>query len=152
MRIKKVNNKDGITLIALVVTIIVLLILAGVAISLSIGNNGLFSRAKNAVNIWEEARKSEENKLDEMFSSIKVASDSKVTLTMQELDQYIEEKIKSISDDEQILSDISSFSLDDKITIYNNRVTVTEGGYKIIGDYVYVYIRAEVQKEMTAGL
>lgn len=38
----------GITLIALVVTIIVLLILAGVAISLTIGNNGIISRAINA--------------------------------------------------------------------------------------------------------
>jgi len=50
---------DGITLIALVVTIIVLLILAGIAINLSIGNNGLFSRAKNAANTWREAEANE---------------------------------------------------------------------------------------------
>ena len=37
---EKLKKIRGITLIALVVTIIVLLILAGVAISLSIGNNG----------------------------------------------------------------------------------------------------------------
>jgi len=45
------KNIKGITLIALVVTILVLLILVGVAISLSIGNNGLFSRAKKAVTV-----------------------------------------------------------------------------------------------------
>lgn len=45
----------GITLIALVVTIIVLLILAGVAINLSIGNNGLFTRAEDAKQIAEKA-------------------------------------------------------------------------------------------------
>ena len=43
-RLKK--QIKGITLITLVVTIIVLLILAGVVISLTIGNNGLFTRAK----------------------------------------------------------------------------------------------------------
>lgn len=45
----------GITLIALVVTIIVLLILAGVAISLTIGQNGIFTRAQTAVVINENA-------------------------------------------------------------------------------------------------
>lgn len=41
------KNRKGITLIALVITIVILLILAGVAIS-SIGGNGLFSRAKES--------------------------------------------------------------------------------------------------------
>ena len=40
MYIKEKHNK-GITLIALVITIIVLLILAGVSISLVVGNNGV---------------------------------------------------------------------------------------------------------------
>ena len=44
---KKVNETNkGITMVALVVTIIVLLILAAIAISLSIENNGLFARTK----------------------------------------------------------------------------------------------------------
>ena len=46
VQVKKKNN--GITLIALVVTIIVLLILAGLAINLSIGQNGIITRAQNA--------------------------------------------------------------------------------------------------------
>ena len=41
---------NGITIIALVVTIIVLLILAGVAISLTVGQNGIMSRAMDASN------------------------------------------------------------------------------------------------------
>lgn len=52
--------KNGITLVALVVTIIVLLILAGVAISLTVGNNGLFRRAEQATNEYSEARAREE--------------------------------------------------------------------------------------------
>lgn len=55
-KIKKIK-KDvrGITLIALVVTIIVLLILAGVAISLTIGQNGIFTRAEDSTVRYEAA-------------------------------------------------------------------------------------------------
>ena len=45
---KSENNAKGITLIALVVTIIALLILAGVAINLTIGDNGIITRASKA--------------------------------------------------------------------------------------------------------
>ena len=42
------KNQKGITLIALIITILVLLILAGVAISMVIGNNGVVNKAQNA--------------------------------------------------------------------------------------------------------
>ena len=42
------NNQKGITLIALVITIIVLIILAGISINLVLGENGLFNKAKQA--------------------------------------------------------------------------------------------------------
>lgn len=61
------KKENGITLVALVVTIIVLLILAGVAISLTIGNNGLFTRAQNAADTWG---KGEENTYKAMNESV----------------------------------------------------------------------------------
>lgn len=42
------KNQKGITLIALVITIIVLLILAGVSIAMLTGENGLLTKASNA--------------------------------------------------------------------------------------------------------
>ena len=45
---KKITNNTGITLIALVITIVILLILAGIAIAALTGDNGLFSRAQQA--------------------------------------------------------------------------------------------------------
>ena len=45
---KKLKNTKGITLIALVVTIIVLLILAGVSIAMLTGNNGILTQGKRA--------------------------------------------------------------------------------------------------------
>ena len=48
MFFKEVKDKKGITLIALVVTIVVLLILAGVTIAMLTGENGIINQAKNA--------------------------------------------------------------------------------------------------------
>ena len=49
------KKQNGITLVALVITIIVLLILAGVSISLVVGQNGILGKATNAVDANEEA-------------------------------------------------------------------------------------------------
>ena len=51
----KENKEKGITLVALVVTIIVLLILAGIAINLTVGNNGIFTRASATVIVHENS-------------------------------------------------------------------------------------------------
>ena len=48
MKILRLKNEDGITLVALVITIIILLILAGIAIATLGGENGLFARVKQA--------------------------------------------------------------------------------------------------------
>ena len=47
------KEQKGITLVALVITIIVLLILAGVSISLVMGENGVLGQAANAVDATE---------------------------------------------------------------------------------------------------
>ena len=61
------KNNKGITLVALVVTIVVLLILAGVSINLVLGNNGIIAKAKDAETKSAEAR---ENDLKGMNSLI----------------------------------------------------------------------------------
>lgn len=42
------KKEKGITLVALIITIIVLIILAGVTISLVVGDNGIIQKSKNA--------------------------------------------------------------------------------------------------------
>ena len=49
------NNKKGITLIALVVTVVVLIILAGVSINAVLGNNGIIKKANQAASVTKEA-------------------------------------------------------------------------------------------------
>ena len=59
------KNEIGITLIALVITVIVLLILAGVTIATLNGDNGILTRAQEAKNKTEEAQKEENISLKE---------------------------------------------------------------------------------------
>ena len=80
----------GITLIALVVTIIVLLILAGVAINLSIGNNGLFSRAKDAVEKHLEAEAKE--RLELALANISFDKNTK-TVNDEYIDTELEKEV-----------------------------------------------------------
>lgn len=49
------RNERGITLVALVVTIVVLLILAGVTITYALSNNGLFTKAQETAMVSEQA-------------------------------------------------------------------------------------------------
>ena len=62
------KNKGGITFIALVVTIIVLLILAGISVSMLTGQNGILNKAAEAKEKTEEAQKEEQIKLAVMSS------------------------------------------------------------------------------------
>ena len=59
------KKEKGITLIALVVTIIVLIILAGISISLVLGNNGIVEKAKQAKERTEQSKLNEEVGLNE---------------------------------------------------------------------------------------
>jgi len=61
-RLKQANK--GITLIALVITIIVLLILAGISISMLTGENGLLTKASDAKTTTQEKGAKEKVKLE----------------------------------------------------------------------------------------
>ncbi len=57
---KSKRTIQGITLIALVITVIILLVLAGVAIALVTGENGILTQANNAKIANDKARVLEE--------------------------------------------------------------------------------------------
>jgi len=64
------KNVKGITLIALVITIVVLIILAGVAISLSLGENGIFNKAKFATEEYANEQAKEETEIGKISNEI----------------------------------------------------------------------------------
>ena len=67
---KNFRKNQGITLIALVITVIVLLILAGVTIATLTGNNGILTKTQEAKNETEQAEKEEKEKLGNMEDTI----------------------------------------------------------------------------------
>ena len=71
------SNQTGITLIALVVTIVVLLILAGVSINALFGDSGIIDRAKEAQNETNQATEREKKEIKELSNWL----DSKINGT-----------------------------------------------------------------------
>ena len=74
------KRNKGITLVALIITIIILLILAGVSLSF-VFNGGILDKAQSAVNEYENASKKEQDLLDQ-------------------IDKYIENELGDIAKDE----------------------------------------------------
>ena len=71
--IKRTKHSKGITLVALVITIIVLIILAGVSINLVLGENGVFKRAIEARELYEKSSKEEQEEINQFLDSMDLA-------------------------------------------------------------------------------
>ena len=104
-RMKKETN--GITLIALVVTIVVLLILAGVSINMVLGENGIVTKAKEARNKTEQAKQNDLASMDQV-----------------------------VKDMDDILNDNGTSGGDDTPTETKTLVEAFNAGELKIGDYV----------------
>ena len=86
---EKLKNKNGITLIALVVTIVVLLILAGVTIQMVFSDNGIIKRAQGAADAQKEAQ--DKDSLATMMAGYEV---ERLTSSKTLLDYFTEQKTK----------------------------------------------------------
>ncbi len=63
------KGQNGITLVALVITIIVLLILAGVTISLTLGERGIFTLSQQAAKNYTNASNQELDRMNTLEST-----------------------------------------------------------------------------------
>ena len=77
------TNETGITLIALVITIVVMLILAGVTINLTLGENGIFTTAQQAAKNYTEAQSKEQQDLAYFTNTVDNMAKGNTTLTSQ---------------------------------------------------------------------
>ena len=117
MKTRKIKTNKGITLIALVITIIVLLILAGVTIAMITGENGILTKTTEAKNKTAEAAAKEKVQTEVMAS---YGTDGKI-----DLDQ-LNKNLQNISG---IKYNGSAISDSNKIT--NLPATVTVDGYNV---------------------
>lgn len=88
---RKLQEKKGITLVALVVTIIVLIILAGVSINLVLGNNGIVTKAKQSSATYSEAQARE--KLEMVLADLQTEK-----ITKDKLENFDNEINRSIQE------------------------------------------------------
>ena len=97
---KILGREKGITLIALVITIIVLLILAGVSISMLTGDNGILTQAQNAKEETEKASLIEQIQMDILEKQTENSSGDLTKTNLKEiLDKYFEDVPKELPDD-----------------------------------------------------
>ena len=103
-KIRKLNKEvRGITLVALVVTIIVILILAGVALNFTIGDNGIFSRANRSRIEYDIAQTKET--LDLIFVDAYAEKTVNPEYNQDEfLDDYVYSKNKEVIMEEDMVT------------------------------------------------
>ena len=99
LKFKKIAKKQkwqqqGITLIALVVTIIILLILSGVTLDIALSDNGLFKRAQEAADKYKKAQEDEEDILEELENQL----DNLTSIRDAKASKYEFEKTRTLSD------------------------------------------------------
>jgi len=136
MKVKSKNN-HGITLIALVVTIIVLLILAGISISMLTGQNGILKRVAQAKEEDIIAKEQEYIKMAYMSAMTKNL-ENKVTdkQLQQELDELISEQTVVTTNDDGTLN-VFYKKTKHSYKVDNGNITRDTKNANIkIGDYV----------------
>ena len=111
------NKNKGITLVALVITIIILLILAGISIS-ALTNTGIFQKAKDAKQKSANAELDQNTKLDEYEN---------------EIDNYLP-KQNSNKTVEQAKEKVLSTEKNIELVDAKENKIVIPAGFKIIGD------------------
>ena len=129
------KREKGITLIALVITIIVLLILAGVSIAMLTGQNGILTQAQNAKTTTENKSAEEKVKLAVMGAR---ADDG--TLTVGKLRTELANYGGTVEGNTFPVTatvDGKSFTVDDKgnVELAGEKQPVTREGIEV-GDYV----------------
>lgn len=110
------KKNRGITLIALVITIVILLILSSVAIATITGNNGLFSRAKQA---------KENSKYSSIEEQVKLAVNASYDNTASLNKEMLKENLNKI---EGINPKIENVEFDLSVTIDGYQFLITELG------------------------
>lgn len=138
MKNQKKKNEIGITLIALVITIIILLILAGVTIIAISSNNGLISRAKEAKKKTELAQLEENDVINSYSLGL---SNMEITSDREENDKTNILDSKKFTTANIETSEIAETTLKCKFT------TDAQDSASILGYVIYVEKEANSEKK-----
>lgn len=107
---QKLKQQKGITLVALVITIIILLILAGISIQ-AVTNTGLFTNAKEAKERMTVESANEDMKLKLMEAQVEMSAQGKKNNDLVEIADYLKEKYKDSIDTTIIINYLASVTI-----------------------------------------
>ena len=151
VKTKAFKSTKGITLIALVVTIIILLILAGVSIAMLTGNNGILTQGKRAKEeqahaavkegimlLYNEYRTKQEVNSSKVQEETKVASTELVKLAENEGAEGTTENLGTFKDFIQSKNIISADGIINVRNLLGQTLSLGNGTSKESGD-VYVF-------------
>ena len=132
------KKKKGITLIALIITIVILLILAGIVIASLTGDNGLFKRAQQARKNTLDAQNKENATLqgyeDAISSTVGVDWENALAKATKHPDQKTSTAIGVRTDGRVVNLDLWEYTkLDDGTYALNNAATIEGTGTKTAG-------------------
>lgn len=121
----------GITLIALVVTIVVLLILAGVSISMLTGDNGVITQAKNARTENRGASVEERRDLWKVNQESDKYISSNTAKTLEELlEELLEENLIN-EDEKQEIEDTGEITIGSRTIVFKEKIEQIDLEYYI---------------------
>lgn len=129
------NKNKGITLIALVITIIVLLILAGVTIATLTGDNGLLQKATIAKQENEKAREDELIRLAVLAAKTKAEAEGKGTITEDDLKDQLESALGKDFNEVDVNSTSYGWSYKNNYIIYKNGDVKDTSSLKLPSEY-----------------
>lgn len=122
------NKREGITLIALVITIIVLLILAGVSINLLVGENGVLLKAQNASITNRYARYFEEFQMNKAGAMIEQGINADLAVNILGTDEEFLSYVPNIFEEDKSKFEIMAGNL-----VYTGKDTREEEIAKNVG-------------------
>ena len=124
------KSKQGITLIALVVTIVVLLILAGVTINLLFSDTGLLGKAQQAENAWRNGENSDREAIGDLVNQANEMLNGTWTggsgTGGDDPQDPVDDPTKVSSNLGAVISSTENTDLTDSL---NNKITVPAGFY-----------------------
>ena len=116
------KEKNGITLVALVITIVILIILATVTINMAFGEDGLIARAQQAKELTEQATRNEQESLNSLMEQFNEIMSGEGGTTPEEPESPIEEIKGQIQEDtlkvDEVPIDSDGDTPDETGTIY----------------------------------
>lgn len=118
--VKGVTSNRGITLIALIITIIVLLLLTGVVITLSLSDNGIFYWAKQARNLTNKQEATDRMNLKILTAQTNKYAENQEMPTLKELSEMLkeDEEIQYITEASKVASVEYNVTSENPTSIY----------------------------------